>query len=141
MPVPPPLDALGVRFLALPSVRRGICRSAFANPDRDVGEPELEIASLHLRTPGWGLALGRFARSGGFAGSGEPLPSQPLRVLWGAEDRILRAPQKRAATALLGERLQELPGCGHLPHIDQPEAVAAAWGAFAAEAPLGSGQR
>jgi pimeloyl-ACP methyl ester carboxylesterase len=28
---------------------------------------------------------------------------------------------------LLGERLQELPACGHLPHVDQPRQVAAAW--------------
>jgi pimeloyl-ACP methyl ester carboxylesterase len=127
MPLPPPLDALGVRFLALPGVRRGLCRSAFADPDRDVGPAELEIASLHLRSPGWGTSLGRFARSGGFAGCGDPLPPQPLTVLWGREDRILRPPQRRAAEALLGERLRELPACGHLPHIDQPEAVARAW--------------
>lgn len=127
MPLPPLLDALGVRFLSLPGIRRGLCRSAFADPAADVGEPELEIASLHLQTPGWAEALRRFARSGGFAGCGEPLPPQPLVVLWGAEDRILRPPQKRAAMALLGERLQELPACGHLPHVDQPQQVAAAW--------------
>lgn len=127
MPLPPLLDGLGVRFLALPSVRRGLCRSAFADPDRDVGPAELEIASLHLRTPGWAEALGRFARSGGFAGCGAPLPPEPLAVLWGADDRILRAPQKRAAQALLESRISELADCGHLPHIDQPERVAAAW--------------
>ncbi|MDM7951944.1 MAG: alpha/beta fold hydrolase [Cyanobium sp. CZS 25K] len=131
MPLPPLLDGLGVRFLALPSVRRGLCRSAFADPDRDVGPAELEIASLHLQTPGWAEALRRFARSGGFAGCGEPLPPQPLAVLWGADDRILRAPQKRAAQALLGPRITELAACGHLPHIDQPERVAAAWWAGA----------
>lgn len=127
MPVPPGLDALGVWFLALPGVRRGLCRSAFANPEAEVGAAELEIASLHLATPGWGAALGRFARSGGFAGCGDPLPPQPLEVLWGREDRILRPPQKRAAQDLLGERLRELPDCGHLPHIDQPAVVAASW--------------
>ena len=127
MPLPPLLDGLGVRFLALPSVRRGLCRSAFADPDRDVGPAELEIASLHLGSPGWAEALGRFARSGGFAGCGDPLPPQPLAVLWGADDRILRAPQKRAAQALLGFRITELASCGNLPHIDQPEQVAAAW--------------
>ena len=127
MPVPPLLDGLGVRFLALPGVRRGLCRTAFADPDQDVGAPELEIASLHLRTPGWAQALAAFARSGGFAGCGEPLPSQPLAVLWGANDRILRAPQKRDALALLGERVRELEACGHLPHIDQPDQVAATW--------------
>ena len=127
MPLPPLLDGLGVRFLGLPGVRRGLCRSAFADPEAAVGPPELEIASLHLATPGWAEALGRVARSGGFAGCGAPLPPQPLRVLWGADDRILRAPQKRAALALLGERVEELPACGHLPHIDQPERVAACW--------------
>lgn len=127
MPLPPVLDGLGVRFLALPGVRRGLCRTAFAEPDRDVGDPELEIASLHLRSPGWAQALAAFARSGGFAGCGEPLPSQPLAVLWGTNDRILRQPQKRDALALLGERVRELDACGHLPHIDQPQAVAATW--------------
>ena len=127
MPVPPLLDQLGVRFLALPAVRRGLCRTAFADPEAHVGPAELEIASLHLQSPGWDLALARFARSGGFAGCGEPLPPQPITVLWGRQDRILRPPQKRAALALLGERVQELEACGHLPHIDQPQQVADAW--------------
>lgn len=127
MPLPPLLDGLGVRFLALPGVRKGLCRSAFANPDRDVGPAELEIASLHLQAPGWAETLANFARSGGFAGCGSPLPHQPLEVLWGANDNILRPPQKRAALTLLGERVRELNDCGHLPHIDQPASVAAVW--------------
>ena len=135
MPVPPLLDGLGVRFLALPGVRRGLCRSAFADPDQGVGPAELEIASLHLQTPGWADALRRFARSGGFAGCGEPLPEQPLQVLWGANDRILRPPLKRAAKALLGERVEELAACGHLPHIDQPHTVAERWLAATTQAP------
>ncbi|MEB3265543.1 MAG: alpha/beta fold hydrolase [Cyanobacteriota bacterium] len=128
MPVPPLLDGLGVRFLALPGVRRGLCRSAFADPDTAVGEPELQIASLHLQTPGWAEALARFARSGGFAGCGDPLPPQPLHVLWGANDRILRPAQRRAAEALLGHRLDVVQQCGHLPHLDQPQLVAERWG-------------
>lgn len=127
MPLPPLLDALGVRFLGLPGVRRSLCRTAFADPAASVGPAEEEIASLHLATPGWADSLRRFARSGGFAGCGEPLPIQPLEVLWGADDRILRAPQKKAALALLGDRVQELTDCGHLPHLDQSERVAAAW--------------
>ncbi len=126
MPLPPLLDRLGVWFLALPGVRRGLCRQAFAHPDASVGPAEEEIASLHLQVIGWGEALGHFARSGGFAGCGAPLPVQPLKVLWGADDRILRQPQKRAALALLGDRVEELTACGHLPHLDRPEAVAAA---------------
>ena len=127
MPLPPLLDGLGVRFLALPGVRRGLCRTAFADPEASVGAAELEIASLHLQSPGWAAALQRFARSGGFAGSGSPLPNQPIAVLWGTDDRILRAPQKRAALALLGDRVRDLEACGHLPHLDQPSTVAATW--------------
>ena len=127
MPVPPLLDQLGARFLSLPAIRQGLCRSAFAMPDRDVGPAELEIASLHLACDNWAGALAAFARSGGFAGCGTPLPPQPISVLWGQNDRILRSPQKRAAQALLGERITELESCGHLPHIDQPTTVARIW--------------
>ena len=127
MPVPPLLDQLGARFLGLPAIRRGLCRSAFAEPDRDVGPAELEIASLHLQCPNWAPALAAFARSGGFGGCGSPLPAQPLQVVWGRNDRILRPAQKRDAAALLGERITELEACGHLPHIDQPHTVARIW--------------
>ena len=127
MPLPPLLDGLGVRFLALPGVRRGLCRAAFADPDSAVGPAELEIASLHLQSPGWAEALRRFARSGGFAGCGAPLPPQPISVLWGADDRILRPPLKRAALALLGDRVSELENCGHLPHLDQAASVVTSW--------------
>jgi pimeloyl-ACP methyl ester carboxylesterase len=127
MPLPPVLDKVGVWFLGRPGVRRGLCRQAFADPDSNVGEPEIEIASLHLKVPGWARSLASFARSGGFAGCGNPLPSQPLHVLLGEQDRILRAPQKRAAQDLLGDRLESVANCGHLPHIDQPELVAQRW--------------
>ncbi len=136
-PVPAPLAGLGARFLGLPAIRRGLCRSAFADPDRDVGPAELEIASLHLACPNWAGALAAFARSGGFAGCGAPLPPQALQVLWGADDRILRPGQKREALALLGGRVQELERCGHLPHIDRPADVARTWRTLPERAPHG----
>ena len=124
MPVPPLLDRLGAWFLSRPGVRRGLCRQAFADPDSDVGAPEEQIASLHLQCPNWALALAAFARSGGFAGCGMPLPQQPLHVIWGAQDRILQPRLKRAAEALLANPVETIEPCGHLPHIDQPEHVA-----------------
>lgn len=130
MPVPPVLDQLGVWFLGRPGVRKGLCRQAFADPDASVGDPELQIASLQLQVPGWAPSLAAFARSGGFAGCGSPLPPQSLHVLWGRQDRILRQPQKQAAQQLLGSRLEEVDGCGHLPHLDQAELVAARWRAM-----------
>ena len=123
MPVPPLLDRFGAWFLSRPGVRRGLCRQAFADPDADVGAAEEQIASLHLQCPGWAEALAAFARSGGFSGCGTPLPDQPLHVIWGANDRILRAPQKKAAALILQNRVEEFADCGHLPHIDQPDRV------------------
>jgi pimeloyl-ACP methyl ester carboxylesterase len=126
-PLVGPLAALGVRFLALPWVRRGLCRSAFADPDASVGPAELEIASLHLQSPGWADSLAGFARSGGFAGCGAPLPPQPIHVLWGNQDRVLGANERRAVTALFPERLVAVERCGHLPHLDQPKLVRDHW--------------
>jgi pimeloyl-ACP methyl ester carboxylesterase len=127
LPLPAPLANLGVRFLALPWVRRGLCRSAFADPAASVGPAELEIASLHLRAPGWADALASFARSGGFAGLGLPLPPQPIQVLWGEQDRVLGAHDRRAVAALFPDPLVAVPRCGHLPHLDQPKLVRDHW--------------
>ena len=124
MPLPPVLDRLGVWFLSRPGVRRGLCSQAFADPAASVGAPEEQIASLHLQVPGWADALAAFARSGGFAGCGEPLPEQPLHVIWGAQDRILRPRLKQAVLDLLKRPVETFESCGHLPHLDQPERVA-----------------
>ena len=123
MPLPPLLDRLGVWFLSRPGVRRGLCKQAFADPAASVGPPEEQIASLHLQVPGWADALAAFARSGGFAGCGSPLPSQPLHVIWGAEDRILRPPLKQAVLDLLERPVETFEACGHLPHLDHPQRV------------------
>ena len=124
MPLPPLLDRLGVWFLARPGVRRGLCRQAFADPEASVGPAEEQIASLHLQVPGWAEALAAFARSGGFAGCGSPLPPQPLHVIWGADDRILRPPLKQAVLNLLEQPVETFEACGHLPHLDHPQRVA-----------------
>ncbi|MFN9621495.1 MAG: alpha/beta fold hydrolase [Cyanobacteriota bacterium] len=129
-PLPPLLATLGVRFLSLPWVRRGVTRTAFADPATSVGPAELEIGSLHLQTPGWAEALAGFARTGGFAGCGDPLPPGAISVLWGEQDRVLGAADRRAAEALFGPALVRVPRCGHLPHLDQPKLVRDHWCQF-----------
>ena len=122
--ISPLVESLGVWFLSSPIVRRWLCRQAFAYPDKSVGPPEEQIASLHLQCPRWGEALGSFSRSGGFAGSGTPLPSQPIHVILGKNDRILRTSHKEALHAILNRPVEIFEACGHLPHLDQPELVA-----------------
>ena len=124
MPVPTVLDQLGAWFLGRPGVRKGLCRQAFADPESCVGEPELEIASVHTKVDGWATSLAKFARSGGFAGTGEPRPKQPIHTIWGAQDRILRQPLRQAAQVVLQDEGEILNMCGHLPHIDRPQQVA-----------------
>ena len=127
MQVPRPLDQLGVWFLKQKFVRKSLCKQAFADPKGSVGAPEEQIASLHLNTPGWGRSLAAFARSGGLANCGTPLPKQPIKVIWGKQDRILSMTQKAESIALLGSQLEEIENCGHLPHLDRPNLVALRW--------------
>ncbi len=126
-PIPHPLDKLGVCFLSQKPVRKAICRQAFADPNKSVGLAEEQIASLHLGIEGWGRSLAGFARSGGLANYGNPLPKQPLNVIWGAQDRILKGVQKEAAISLLKDHFEQLENCGHLPHLDRPDFVASQW--------------
>ncbi|MFL0763639.1 MAG: alpha/beta fold hydrolase [Prochlorococcus sp.] len=126
-PIPRGLDRLGVWILSRPEVRRRICQQAFADPNTCVGDAEEQIASLHLQVSGWGRSLAAFARSGGMANCGAPLPKQPFHVIWGANDRILSRSQRQEALSLLGKHVEELDDCGHLPHLDHPKVIAKRW--------------
>ena len=126
-PLPPLIDKLGVWFLSQPIVRKGLCRQAFAFPDKNVGKAEEQIASLHLSVPGWGNSLAAFARKGDVANCGNPIPPQKIKILLGRRDWILNNSVKKEILDLLGQRAKEIKDCGHLPHIDCPQEVANEW--------------
>jgi pimeloyl-ACP methyl ester carboxylesterase len=49
----------------------------------------------------------------------------PVTIAWGEHDHLLFPRQAKAAAAELpGARIVTLPGCGHVPMLDDPEAVA-----------------
>ena len=55
-----------------------------------------------------------------------PRIAVPTLLVWGGEDRVLPAAQGRAAVERLPNgRLQVLPACGHLPHVERPADVLA----------------
>lgn len=62
-------------------------------------------------------------RSGGYAvASRLGQVAQPALVLWGRQDRVLdpeSAP--KLAAALPASRLEWVPDCGHVAHLEQPE--------------------
>ena len=126
-PVPSPLNKLGVWLLSLEIIRSNLCKQAFANAVKNVGESEIQISLLNTLIPGWGESLACFAKSGGVANLGLPLPQTPLKVIWGEDDRILNQSQKRESKHLLGDCSEELKECGHLPHLERPEIIAKRW--------------
>jgi pimeloyl-ACP methyl ester carboxylesterase len=71
-------------------------------------------------------AFATVARAGrGYAFAGAP--AVPVTVAWGTRDRILRHRQAALARRCLpGARHVDLDGCGHVPMLDDPDAVAAA---------------
>ena len=126
-PLPPLIDQLGVWILSQPAIRKGLCNQAFAYPKQKVGKAEQQIASIHLPVPGWRRSLAAFAKQGGLANCGKPLPSQPIQVIWGAQDRILKGKVKEDTFKILGPYIEEIQNCGHLPHLDHPQIVAKKW--------------
>ena len=57
----------------------------------------------------------------------------PTLLLWGADDRFVAADYYGAAyrDAIPGAGLETIPGAGHFPHLEQPEALAERVRAFA----------
>jgi len=52
-----------------------------------------------------------------------PDMSVPTLIVWGASDRILPVAHARAAAGRIRHsRLVIIPDCGHMPHVERPEA-------------------
>ncbi len=125
--IPWPLNHFGAFFLSQPFVRRGLCRQAFAKPKNSVGLAEEQIASIHLKVPGWQSSLADFAAEGGVSGCGLPIPTQPLKIILGKHDRIIPKNEKEETNRIYNSKIQIANNSGHLPHLEQPELVAEAW--------------
>jgi len=123
----PPVDQWAVEILRKPGVRRRISCNAYADPDRLV-TPDAECcAALHLLMPHWDAALKAFTKSGGYPKLRDRLPkvAMPTLVLWGKQDRILGTKDAARLTAAIpNASLQWIDDSGHVPHLEQPEAVA-----------------
>jgi 4,5:9,10-diseco-3-hydroxy-5,9,17-trioxoandrosta-1(10),2-diene-4-oate hydrolase len=60
-----------------------------------------------------------------------PLLEVPTLVVWGERDRVFPESQGRRTGGRLGEGALELiRDCGHLPHVERPDAFVAALGRF-----------
>ncbi|WP_269613378.1 alpha/beta fold hydrolase [Prochlorococcus marinus] len=128
--IPWPFNHLGAFFLSQPFVRRGLCRQAFADPTNSVGPAEEQIASLHLKVPGWQSSLADFAADGGVSDCGLPKPTQPLKIILGKYDRIIPKNEKNEINRSYNSNIEIATNSGHLPHLEEPKLVAEAWEKF-----------
>ncbi len=128
--IPWPLNHLGAYFLSQSFVRKGLCRQAFADPKNNVGPAEEQIASIHLKVPGWQSSLADFAAEGGVSNCGRPKPIQPLKIILGKYDRIIPKNEKEGTKRLYKSNIQIAENSGHLPHLEEPELVSKTWEVF-----------
>ena len=128
--IPWPFNQLGAFFLRQPFVRKGLCRQAFANPTNSVGPAEEQIASIHLKVPGWQSSLADFAADGGVSDCGLPKPTQPLKIILGKHDRIIPKNEKEETSRTYDTNIEIASNSGHLPHLEQPKLVAETWVKF-----------
>ena len=128
--IPWPLNHLGAFFLSQPFVRRGLCKQAFADPTNSVGLAEEQIASIHLKVPGWQSSLADFALDGGVSDCGLPKPTQPLKIILGKYDRIIPKNEKEETNRTYNSNIEIATHSGHLPHLEEPKLVAETWTKF-----------
>ena len=128
--IPWPFNHFGAFFLSQPFVRRGLCKQAFADPQNSVGPAEEQIASIHLKVPGWQSSLADFAADGGVSNCGLPKPTQPLKIILGKYDRIIPNNEKEKTNRTYNSHIEIAQNSGHLPHLEEPKLVAEAWRKF-----------
>ena len=121
-----PIDTFATEFLRNPKIRQSISRAAYF--DKSFASLDAQTcAALHLKCPNWNKSLIAFTKSGGYGSFTTQLSQiqQPTLIIWGKQDKILGT--KDAAKfeqAIPQSKLIWLDSCGHVPHLEQPEATA-----------------
>lgn len=121
---------------AMAPVALGVKKALAAVTMRAPSE-ELRVNSLHRGEPQWAEALGAYLQSGGYARRVDPklirTLKHPTLVVWGAEDPILPVQDAYKFQADLQHcaGVHEVPGAGHCPQLDDPDAVASHVAQFA----------
>ena len=128
--IPWPFNYLGACFLSQPFVRKRLCQQAFADPKKSVGPAEEQIASIHLKVPGWRTSLADFAADGGVSNCGLPKPTQPIKIILGEYDRIIPMNEKKETKKIYDSNIEIASNSGHLPHLEEPKLVAETWEKF-----------
>ena len=122
----PPFDTFATEFLRHRKIRQSISRAAYF--DKSFASLDAQTcAALHLKCPNWNRSLVAFTKSGGYGSFADRISKiqQQTLIIWGKQDKILGT--KDAAKfdrAIPNSKLVWIDNCGHVPHLEQPQATA-----------------
>jgi pimeloyl-ACP methyl ester carboxylesterase len=124
----PPLDYLATEFLRNPKIRQSISQAAYF--DRSFASSDAQAcAALHLKCLNWHKSLIAFTKNGGYGSFASQISAikQQTLVLWGRQDNILGTKDAgKFVKAIPNSRLVWIENCGHVPHLEKPQATARA---------------
>lgn len=156
----PPAEAL----LSLKPLRDMIVSATFTNPmmigkglrdfihdDAVVTDDRIAIYARPLRLDGTTQAVGQWFMTGLYGDERASRAAdrdayrrfdRPTLIVWGREDTVTPLAQGEEIHALLpNSRLEVLPAVNHIPHVENPDAVAAAMLGFIEDLPRGTGTK
>lgn len=128
-----PLGEIALALANRPLAAYGLRHFLYGDPSR-VTEHVVDDAWRPLAVPGTRRAALRAIRTDPAAFVGiEDRIRTPTLIVWGSRDRVLPpAEAERLRARIPGSRVVVLPGAGHLPQREQPEALARAVAEFVA---------
>ena len=119
-------DAVERLVLRNPKIRQSISRAAYF--DKSFASLDAQAcAALHLKCPNWNKSLIAFTKSGGYGAFTSRISQiqQPTLIIWGKQDKILGTKDAvKFERAIPHSKLVWIDRCGHVPHLEQPEATA-----------------
>ena len=129
-PVPEPLARPGVELLRSWPLRWFGQLVAYQDVPRCATDDAIRVGRLHTSREGWDDDAVDWLLGGGYSVSAlvPTLADTPCVLLWGRQDRVLPPAEylPRFRQALPRSTFRWVEDCGHVPHLEQPAAVAAA---------------
>lgn len=126
------LSVLGVQVLKSIPLRSMANKMAYFDKERYATEDAMRIGRLHTHLPGWTDANVAFMQSGGYAVSTRLKDiTLPSLVVWGRNDEILDPSYADKFMNVLPQaQMVWIDACGHVPALEQPDALVSAIDSF-----------
>ena len=133
-PVPEPFARGGIRVLGSWPLRSVANQLAYADTDAFATDDAIRVGLLHTARPAWEDDSVAWLLGGGYSVSSlvPRLAPKPAVILWGRQDEILPPAEyaPKFVAALPGAAFRWVEDCGHSPHLEQADVLAAAVRAF-----------